>query len=284
METMMSWLPTVGYGFLGGLVVWFGPRAYTFLRAITSGWDKDNVASRLAICKECPRVKQRDYVDPEGGLTSFLYCDECKCGSHHIAELNTKLGFNNLACPMGKWGPASGMTVHEAHDILIDRGKKERAVDKRERENMMAGRDRDYVGPLNDAMNAALANASPGPVQLGNNGVQTGNRTAKAQAQLQPTAEASEEQRTRIQQAREARAALQKQSRIETDERAAKHAAQTNKIWGDRETANTATATAADEATNNAAPLVGTDHEGQILVDQKEQSDGGHSLDERIGD
>ncbi len=268
METMMDWLPTVGYAAIGALTFWLGPRAFTLVRAVTSGWNKDNVKARLAICKVCPRVKQRDYVDPEGGMTSFLYCDECKCGSHHIAELNTKLGFNHLKCPMDKWGPKSGTTVHEAHDMLVERGKRERAVDKRERDNIMAGRDRDYVGPLNAVQS--------GPAQLGDNG-QPGNRTAQAQTQLQPTAEAAEAQRNKIQKAREARI---EQQRKNHEARLARQGDQTNKIWGDREATSTATATVPEDLIIKAAPLAGVDHEGQILVDQKkEQSDGGHSLD-----
>lgn len=250
METMMGWLP-MGFmcGAIGAAIFWLGPRAFTFLRAVLSGWNEENIKDRLVICKECPRVKQRDYVDPEGGLTSFLYCDECKCGSHHIAELNTKLGFNNLTCPMDKWGPAGGMTVHEGHDLLVARGAKERADDQRERVNIMAGRDRNDNGPLD--------NVPSGPAR-------PGNRTAQAKAQLRPTDEASQAQRTRIQKAREVR-------------NAAKHAGQTNKIWGESRDAaaapagEKATAGIADEEINNAAPLAGTDHEGRILVDQKKE-------------
>lgn len=272
METVMDWLPTIGYGAIGGLAVWLGPRAFTFLRAIASGWNKNNVAGRLAICKACPRVKQRDRVGSDGGLTSFLYCDECKCGSHHIAELHTKLGFNNIQCPMGKFGPASAMTVHEGHDLLVARDQKEWAEDQRQRTNMMAGRDRDDNGTLG-------ANNQP-----------PGSRTAQAQAQLQPSSDtaAGRAQRARIKaKVDEARVERRGPNREETHD-AAKHAGQTNKIWGDRQVA--AEAEAEDlgkiigaEETNNTASLAGTDHEGRILVDQKESSDGGHSLDERNG-
>ncbi len=272
METVMDWLPSVGIACGGALGFWLGPRAFTFLRAIASGWNKENVKDRLAICKVCPRVKERDYVDPDGGLTSFLFCDECKCGSHHIAELNTKLGFNNLACPMGKWGPASAMTVHEGHDLLISRGAKERAIDMRERTNIMAGRDRNDNGPL--------VNQPSGPVQLGTNGPQPGGRTAQEQveAQLQPSREAAQAQRAKIRKARKETIEQQRQSRETSN--AAKHAGRTNKIWGDNQPAATTTSY---EDTNSAAPLVGTDHEDEILVDQKEQDDGGHSLDQRNG-
>lgn len=257
METIMEWLPIVGHGFIGGLVVWLGPRAFTFLRAVTSGWNKENVKDRLAICKECPRVKAKDYVDPDGALTTFLYCDECKCGSHHIAELHTKLGFYDIRCPMGKFGKIGAMTVHEGHDLLIERGRKERAEDQRERTNIMAGRDRDDDG------------------KPGDNGKHPGSRTAQAQAQLRPTDDAVQAQRTRIQKAREATAARQA---LNIARVAADHADRTNKIWGDSKAA-----TAIGEETNNPAPLAGRDHEGQILVDQKESSDGEHSLDKRNG-
>ncbi len=264
---MSDWILTSGAIAAAVVAGLFGPRAITFFVAVTSGWNKDNVKARLAICKACPRVKQRDYVDPAGGMTSFLYCDECKCGSHHIAELNTKLGFNNLSCPIGKWGPAGAITVHEGHDLLIERGKKERAVDKRERENIMAGRDRNDNGPLDGIKS--------GPVQLGEISQQPGNRTAQAQAQLQPTADAAEAQRDKIQRARQRRIFEQNKSRV-LRRAAAKQAGKQDKIWGDREAA-AATTQVGDET--NAAPIAGTDHEGQILVDQKEPGDGGHSLD-----
>lgn len=261
METTMNWLmqfgPAAAIG--AGVVILglrFGPRAFTLVRAVTSGWNKDNVKARLAICKVCPRVKAREYVDPEGALTTFLYCDECKCGSHHIAELNVKLGFNNLSCPMEKWGPKSGMSVHEGHDLLIERARKEREVDQRERENIMAGRDRDDNGPL--------GNNGPG---MG----QPSNRTPTAQAQLQPTSAAANAQRERINKAKEeARARIQPDA-SQAPENASAHAAQTNKIWGDRDKgAASATAATTEEETTNTAPLAGKDHEGQILVDQKE--------------
>ncbi len=254
METMMDWLPIVGYGFIGGVAVWFGPRALSFLFVVTGGYNKGNIKKRLAICKECPRVKARDYVDPEGAMTTFLYCDECKCGSHHIAELHTKLGYDRLKCPMGKFCAKSSMTVHEGHDLLVTRSAKERADDQRERTNMMAGRARDDNGPL------------------GNSSQQPENRTAQAQAQLRPTDEAAELQRTRIQKARQASAENQRRKREALS--AANHVDKTNKIWGDRGAeAGSADATAPDETTNT-DPLAGTDHEGPILVDLKEQSDG----------
>ncbi len=276
METAMEWLP-IGfvYGALGALTFWLGPRAFTFLRAVTSGWSKDNVKARLAICKACPRVKKRDYVDPAGGMTSFLYCDECKCGSHHIAELNTKLGFNHLKCPLDKWGPAGAVTVHEGHDMLIARGKKERAEDKRERENITAGRDRNDNGPLDGIK------SDPVPLEQNDQPLRNNyrNRTTQAQAQLQPTADVVEEQRNKIQRARERRKweLNKKRDPVRKPAQAAKQAGKQDKIWGDRPAEESATARAEDET--NTAPLAGTDHEGQILVDQKESGDGGHSLD-----
>lgn len=143
METVLT---AFACGALGALAFFVGPKAYTFVRAVTSGWNKDNIASRLAICKVCPRVKRREHVHPDGHSDQYLYCDECKCGSHHLAELHVKMGFNNISCPIGKFGKAEAMTVHEAHDILVDRKKKEYAIDRLERENMRAGRDRSDNG------------------------------------------------------------------------------------------------------------------------------------------
>lgn len=241
METVMEWMwPTVAYGFIGGMVVWFGPRAFTLLRAVTSGWNKDNVASRLAICEVCPRVKLRHHVDDTGKEAKYMYCDECKCGSHHIAELNVKLGFNNLTCPMDKWGPKEAMTVHEGHDLLVERGRKEREVDQRERQNIMAGRPRDFIEPNIVPTNGPVTTPQP-------------SRAANAP---QLTEEELAAQRQRIAKAR-ADAAQRALTNEDPNAARAQQQVSRGKVWGDQ------------TKETEAAP-VEADHEGQILVDQKE--------------
>ena len=234
MDWLMQFGPAYAIGAGAVVLVLFAPRAFTLVRAVTSGWSKDNVAGRLAICKVCPRVKIRHHVDDKGEEATYVYCDECKCGSHHIAELNVKLGFNNLSCPIGKWGPQTAMSVHEGHDLLIERGRKEREVDQRERQNIMAGRDRDYVGPLTGQNGPVRAGTSaPGVTQA----TTLTDEEAKAQRERIAVARANAAQRA--------------------------HAKQPpgGGVWGDR------------KQETEAAP-VEADHEGHILVDQERDDGG----------
>ncbi len=158
--------PFVVYGLYAVLAILLGPKAFTFLRAITGGWNKDNIPARMKICKVCPRVREKVTVDHDGNSHSYLFCDECKCGSHHLAELSVKLGFNNLKCAMDppKWGKKEAMTVHEAHDVLTGRMRKEAAIDQAERANLMAGRPRDAAPIANNGRRPAsgvLAQPNP---------------------------------------------------------------------------------------------------------------------------
>ncbi len=239
MEPWPDFLYVIGAVAIGGAVVGFGPRGWSLFRALISGWSRDNIAARLAICKACPRVKARVYVDGAGKSSEYLYCDECKCGSHHLAELNVKLGFNNIKCPLDKWGPKQAMTVHEAHDMLIERGNKERSVDKQERTNIMAGRDRNDNGPTN---------GTPLPI--------TGDRTAQA-AELQRQSKVKQERQLAHMRKERADQLSQQASGPVTVATNTDTKAQDTSFFRDTQT----------------PALAGVDHEDEILVDQ-EKHDG----------
>ena len=99
----------------------------SLLRALASGWDVENVRQRLDICRACEHVHKKPTVDHRGVAGEHLYCMECQCGDHSIAELSTKLGYYNVRCPLEppKWGPAHVSTVKEGSMILAQRQGKE---------------------------------------------------------------------------------------------------------------------------------------------------------------
>lgn len=98
---------------------------WSLLRAVTSGWNFENIPQRLAICRDCEHVEKRPTVDHNGIAGEHLYCMECKCGDHPIAELSTKLGFYNVRCELGKWGPEFALTVKEGSGLLAQRQYKQ---------------------------------------------------------------------------------------------------------------------------------------------------------------
>lgn len=100
---------------------------WSLLRALGSGWDIENVRQRLDICRACEHVQKKPTVDHRGIIGEHLYCKECECGDHSIAELSTKLGFDNVRCPLTppKWGPVHVSTVKEGSMMLAQRQVKD---------------------------------------------------------------------------------------------------------------------------------------------------------------
>lgn len=74
---------------------------------------------RLAICKTCPHL----ITKPIFNHTTLenedkLFCNQCGCGTHALAELHNKLGHKALSCPIGKWGEATAMKPSEASRVI----------------------------------------------------------------------------------------------------------------------------------------------------------------------
>lgn len=87
-------------------------RILKFLRAVFGGRSRALVGERLKLCLACPHVMLKDGFKDGGGL----FCRKCGCGTSAmwpLAELHHKLGYKNLRCPIGKWGPAPGPGIHD---------------------------------------------------------------------------------------------------------------------------------------------------------------------------
>lgn len=73
----------------------FWARVLSFLSAVTGPrCDDDEYRRRISACIACDAVKHED---------ARQYCGACGCGSWRLAELETKLRFQNLECPLEKW-------------------------------------------------------------------------------------------------------------------------------------------------------------------------------------
>jgi hypothetical protein len=73
-------------------------KAISFVQAVTSGKvDEATFQSRRLKClgpEPCPKVRQR----PHGN-----YCGACGCGERAISELDVKLRFKKVTCPLGRF-------------------------------------------------------------------------------------------------------------------------------------------------------------------------------------
>lgn len=71
-------------------------KALAFIETVTGPLTDDaTFAKRHQLCSVCPKVRRS-----EGNL----YCGGCGCSRWKLAELTTKLRFQNLRCPLGNWG------------------------------------------------------------------------------------------------------------------------------------------------------------------------------------
>lgn len=97
------------------------------------------IKARLAICSDCEHIKKRKYIDQETFTTKEqMFCSECGCGTNPLAELNVKLGFKNLRCPLDppKWGFVESMNPKEATHLANQQIQTEMMQDPRFREQM----------------------------------------------------------------------------------------------------------------------------------------------------
>lgn len=70
-------------------------RLYTLIKAILSGrCTQEEYESRKKACEECPALIRN---------RAATYCGACGCPNWRLARLDTKLWFDNLECPLGKW-------------------------------------------------------------------------------------------------------------------------------------------------------------------------------------
>lgn len=79
------------------------------------------IRERLAICSDCEHVRKKNYIDQETFTSrQHLYCGQCGCGTHALAELNVKLGFKQVKCPLDppKWGVSEAMTPKQGTQVV----------------------------------------------------------------------------------------------------------------------------------------------------------------------
>ncbi len=160
-------------------------KAWSLLRAVRSGKDKNLQARRDTICAGCDDYVERPSKNVWGKWILQGFCKACGCGARSMADMKGgKNAYRKMKCPKLKWpGDAKsvGLTLHEVN-VLFG------AKDRLEYNMAVVQGAIDKQKPLDPLMQASIFGHQPAPARPATGAQLVGKQNAAAASAAEPQA------------------------------------------------------------------------------------------------